>query len=134
MAGANFILDKGFLPEAAVTLFQCVKGGTANETVTPVTATGDFVLGVAQEPATAGDVTNGRIINVRIMGITRVIASGAITRYTRVRAHSSGKVIALAGTAGVNEAVVGIAMYTAADADQIDVLLTPGALSNAAIS
>jgi hypothetical protein len=135
MPGPNFVLDKGFLAETAVPQFYCVKVGTVSQSCTIATASGDFILGVAQEACDATDAGLGRIINVRLLGISRCVAQAAISRGARVRAHSSGKVTGLAGAAGTSENVVGIAMTaSAADLDHIDVLLTPGVTINTAVS
>jgi hypothetical protein len=131
----NYGLDKGFQVQTAVTKFLVVKHGTADQTCTAVTTLNDAPLGVAQEAATAADVTKGRIIDVRLSGIARCVAGAAITRGTRVRAAASGKVVALSGTAGTVDNVVGITMMSsAADGDHFDVLLTPGVTVNTAVS
>jgi hypothetical protein len=92
-------------------------------------------LGVVQEDASAADVTKGRIVDVRLMGIARVVAGAAITRGTRVGVGATGKVLPMVGTAGLVENVVGIAMTTVTtDLDHIDVLLTPGVTTNTAVS
>jgi hypothetical protein len=122
MPGPNFILDKGFRTQAAVAMFTAVKTGTVNESVTPVTAVTDVVLGWAQETASAQDATDGRVINVRMLGITRAIAGAAITRGARVKITATGKVIAATAAGPAH----GIAMYSVtADNDHVDVLITP---------
>lgn len=125
MPGMNFVLDKGFQVQSAITQFTFVKMGTADQTCTAVTGATDLGLGVALEAASAADVTKGRIIEVRIMGIARVQASAAITRGTRVVLTATGQVAAVgAGTS--NQNVVGVTMYsTSAANDLVDVLLTP---------
>jgi hypothetical protein len=134
MAGANFILDKGFKVAAAATKFQIVKYGSADDTVTPVTAVTDAAIGVLQEDCPAADVAAGRVCNVRMHGISTCVAGGPITRGTKVRATTTGAVQALAGTAGTNEVVVGIAMESAVSGDWVHVDLTLGAASNTAVS
>lgn len=135
MPGMNFVLDKGFQAQTAITKFSVVKHGTADQTCTAVTGVNDAPLGVAMEDASAGDVTKGRIIDVRLMGIARCIAAAAITRGTRVRTNASGQVAALSGAAGTVDNVVGITMFSsAATGDHIDVLLTPGVTVNTAVS
>lgn len=129
MPGPNFVLDKGYFPDAATNQFKCqkaVSGATNQEHCTEAGAA-DQVLGVIQETVTAGDVTNGRVADVRLIGISRCIASAAIANGARVIAAATGKVVtATASTA--KQAQVGIALTTAAaDGDHIDILLTPGA-------
>src|SRR3954452_1237733 len=123
MPGMNFVLDKGFQVQSAVTKFMVVKYGTADQTCTAVTGVNQVPLGVVQEDASAADVTKGRIVNVRLMGIARCVAGAAITRGTRVGVGATGKVLPMVGTAGLVENTVGIAMMSsAADLDVIDVL------------
>jgi hypothetical protein len=69
MSGANFILDKGFKIAAAATKYQLVKFGSADDTMTPVTAATDQAMGVLLEDCPTADVTNGRVCDVRLMGI-----------------------------------------------------------------
>lgn len=133
MPGPNFVLDKGFQAQSAVTKNFVVKYGTADQTCTAVTGVNQVPLGVAQEDASASDVTKGRIINVRLIGIARCVAGAALTRGTRVGVGATGKVVAMVGTAGLVENCVGIAMMSsAADGDHIDVLLTIGTTVNTA--
>jgi hypothetical protein len=91
-------------------------------------------MGVLLEDCPAADVTNGRVCDVRLMGIAMVVAGGTITRGTKVRPTSTGAVQALAGTAGTNEVAVGIAMESAVSGDLFHVFLTLGAASNTATS
>jgi hypothetical protein len=135
MPGANFVLDKGYLAAVAIGKFLCVKVGAGDELCTIVTGTNDAVLGVSQEAATAQDALDGRVIDIRLMGITMCVAQAAIARGAKVRAHSSGKVTTLAGTAGLVENIVGIALETVTtDGDWLHVLLTPGVITNTAAS
>jgi hypothetical protein len=132
--GPNYVLDKGFIANSAVVQFHAVKLA-ADDQVTAVTAAGEQAIGVCQEEITAGDATSGRVTDVRILGISRVVAGAAVTRGALVRVNAAGRAIALAGTAGVNENVLGMALTPAtADGEHIDVLLTPGGRSNAAAS
>lgn len=122
MPGPNFILDKGFRAEAATTMFYPVKYGAANEGCTPVTAVTDQVVGWAQETASAQDATDGRVINIRMLGITRAVAGAAIARGAPVKITAAGKVI----TATAAGPAHGKAMFSVtADGDHVDVLITP---------
>lgn len=131
--GANVVLDKGYKAGAAITSYRLVKMSDA-ETVIMSAAATDQSIGVCQEAATAGDATNGRVVNVRLMGISFCRAEGALaTVGVPLRSTTAGRVQALAGTAGVNEVVVGILLSTAGTQDDlVAVLLTPGVRSNAA--
>jgi hypothetical protein len=132
MAGSDYVIDKGYKTSAAIPQFRCVKL-SADDTVVQTAAATDQTIGVCQESISAADGTNARIADIRLMGITTAIANGSITRGTLVRADANGKVGSLAGTAGLNEVVVGLALEAAsADGDQLHVLLTPGLHNNTA--
>lgn len=135
MPGMNFVLDKGFQVQSAITQFTFVKLGTSDQTITAVTGVNDQIIGVALESASAGDVTKGRIIDVRLMGIARVQAAAALTRGARVRTNATGQAAALSGAAGTVDNVAGILMFsTAALNDLVDIMLTPGVTVNTAVS
>lgn len=100
-ATGNFILDKGYDAAAAITKFRAVKFSAA-ETVTPVTAGTDVVVGVAQVGVTAGELALGKGALVRRDGITEMEAAEAMaTPGTVVCINASGQAISLASaTAG----------------------------------
>jgi len=119
----NPILDLPYTPAAAITRFQLVKLSAAN-TVTPCTALGELAWGVAQESVSTADVTNGRVVNVRLMGRARVIAGAALGAGVPVRTDATGKVVALAATTA-NQKCVGFTECTSgASGDHIDIILT----------
>jgi hypothetical protein len=119
MPGPNYVLDKGFRAQSATDAYTAVKMGTANESVTVVN-----VVGWLQETPSADDVTAGRVVNVRLMGITRAIAGAGIARGAPVKITADGKVI----TATAAGPAHGRAMFTVtADGDHVDILITPGA-------
>jgi hypothetical protein len=134
MSGSNFILDKGFKIAAPATKYQLVKFGSADDTMTPVTGVTDQAMGVLLEDCPTADVTNGRVCDVRLMGLVMVVAGGTITRGNPVRPTSTGAVQAVAGTAGTNEVIVGYAMESAVSGDLFHILLTPGLHNNTAVS
>lgn len=124
--GPNYVLDKGFLVESNQTLnqFELVKLGTTNTSIQRCNTAGELVLGVCQEPTDPTKVSTGKVtVDVRILGISRCLAGGAITRFTPVTVDVNGRVVA-AGAAGTR--ACGIALTPAsANGDQVDVLLTP---------
>jgi|SRR3954452_12079160 hypothetical protein len=122
MPGPNFVLDKGLVAQAAVNMFTPVKAGTVGESCTPVTGVTDEVLGWAQETCSAADATSGRVINIRMSGITRAVAGAAIAYGAKVKITATGTVIT-ATTAGPAH---GRALTAAAAAnDQLDIMITP---------
>ena len=124
-AGPNYVLDKGFQANEALTQYYLVKLVTASEGyVDQSDTTNEVCIGVTQEACTAADATSGKIVDVRIMGVSTCVASQAVNLGELVRSSGAGKVSGLAGAA--KQKVLGIALTAAgADGDQFDVLLTP---------
>lgn len=156
MPGGNFVVDKGYMLDPAADnasattyaagypqLFSVVKqtGGAqgAQPLIQRSTASGEKCLGVIQEDVPApGDPKSlgldynalGRVVNVRLMGLTRVLATGTIAAFSRVISNGDGTVV-IAATATANQNIVGIALGAAVSTgDQIDLLLTPGVQAN----
>lgn len=112
-AVGNYIQDKGYNAAAALTKFRAVKF-SALETVTPVTAITDVVVGVVQHDVTAGEITKGKGASCRVEGDTVMEAGGAITVGQRVCIDSSGRAVAL--TAG--NRIIGFARTAASGSGQ----------------
>ena len=126
MPGPNYVLDKGFIQDAAVNQFEAVKLATLQH-ATKSSVAGEACIGISQETVSTADATAGRVSDVRIMGISRAKAAVAITIGARVRSNGDGTLTTLAATTAKQE-VVGIALTAAgATNDHFDVLLTPGA-------
>lgn len=116
-AGPNFVLDKGYLAQgtAAYALGQGVKYGTAEQSVTPVTAANDILAGICQENIDATRVTTGKaVINVRKMGISLVLSGAAFAKGDPLTVNNVGKFIKQTAAGGVFFAVAEAAA-TAAD-------------------
>lgn len=135
--GANYGLDKGYKtatalgsaasgPDLATSydyFVAVVPTGTAGDTVTLATTAGDLVLGVAQQRVAVADI-NKQMVDIRIYGITKMVASAAIVYGAPIRNTTTGTAVT-ATTAG--QRILGVALSAAAAAgDVIDVLLTPG--------
>ena len=124
--GGHQILDKGFVANEALTKFRVVKIGAGVRNVDAIDADGQQGIGVVQETASAADATAGRVVDVRLLGVSLCEADAAVTAGAPVRAMDTGTVAALAATTA-DQPIVGIALEAAADAgDWIAVLLTPG--------
>jgi hypothetical protein len=130
-------LAKGYAPSAAIRKFRCVEISTT-ETVSECNATNDAVLGICQDEISTQDATDGRIANIQLTGISRCIAGAAINPTTNgglVTTDSQGRVVQAPVAVGTLYPVVGKALQSASTAgDHIDVLLTPGAVYNTAVS
>ena len=102
MSGPNYGLSKGHAASAAITQFRAVVLG-ASEVVTQAGTAGLLCLGIAQDTITTQDATDGRIVNVKISGISRCHAGAAIAIGARVVTDSVGRVVtATAATAKQN--------------------------------
>jgi hypothetical protein len=121
----NFVLDKGFDAAAAITKFRAVKLVATNgsEAVTPVTASSDVTIGVAQFGVTAGEITKGKGASVRMAGVTEMELSGTVTRGQEVMAHTDGTA-RLAATTG--NRVIGLALDGGVSGERIPVFLYLG--------
>jgi hypothetical protein len=112
-------VDKGFTAQGAVSLYQAITWGTADNTCKAVGATSDNVLGFAQEKCDAGDA-NKRVLNVRMAGISYAVAGGAITRGDRLKVTATGALIA---TTTAGDIVCGHAIQSAASGDIFEVFI-----------
>jgi len=120
--GPNEVLDKSAIADGEVTLFHVVKYTEVDHCEQVSDAGGDWV-GIAQEAADELDVSNRRVVRVRVEGVSRGIAAGEIALNARVAATADGTLT----TASGGDFVVGIARSPAAAAgDWFNVQLTPG--------
>jgi hypothetical protein len=92
--GPNYVLDKTFLVASGntVTGYQAIIGSAAG---TCAVATDDAspYLGVAQlDPNEGISLTAGKVVRVRMLGLTKVQVAAAVTVYNRVRVVGQGLV------------------------------------------
>lgn len=121
--GATVILEKSAKADGALTKFRAVKAGSSQDHVAASTAATDVVIGIVQEEVTADDATKGRVVNIRILGVSHAIAGAALSPYTRVTVDATGRMVAAA--AGNTQVGIWTTNATAAN-DRGTVLLTPG--------
>lgn len=123
MAGPNYVIDKGFKAGGAITKYTAVKL-TAAETVATSTSTVDAIIGISQEEISAADATAGRIVNVRLLGISRAIVGNATTTFGQfVTVNATGQVI---GTTTAGQPVLGRVLQTVAvTGAHVDVVVVP---------
>lgn len=127
MADSNFVLARGFDAAAAITKFRAVKPGTAAESVTPVTAEGDEVIGVAMYSVSAAEIARGKGASVAMMGVIEMETSEALAVGDTVAIAADGRAAA-ANTGARN---IGVCVGNAADGagDRVSVLLSlPGVI------
>jgi hypothetical protein len=130
VADANFVLGRGFDAVAATPIvkFRAVKAhASLAETVIPVTAATDVVLGVAEFDVTATEVAKGKTVTVNMIGIVQMEASAAIAVGALVGISANGR--AAAAGAGVRTIGVCVGNPAAGAGEVISVLLgLPGLL------
>jgi hypothetical protein len=130
--GPNYVLDKGFLATGATAYAfgECVILTTDGTTIARATTANSRCIGVVQESLEVAKVTTGKaVIDVRVLGISRTLAAGAIAVNDRVANDATARVVTKTQTAAGSQPtpVVGTALTAATQAgDQVDVLLTPG--------
>lgn len=115
MSVGNYVLDKGRIPESALTIYRAVKVGTAEESVTAVTADTDLLEGVAMFAVSAGELTKGKRATIRMEGIVPWEAGAAIAKGALVGVDASGRCI----VAAAGKRVHGRALYVAANAGEV---------------
>ena len=134
--GAQYGLDKSYKAAAAIgsaasgpdlatsyDYFLFVKlSGTAGDTVTPATVLGEPVLGVAQQRVAVADI-NSMGIDVRLLGISKIVLAATLVFGDAVRSDAAGK--AVAATAGTRQSGIIVGAGGVAG-DVVDILLTPG--------
>lgn len=97
-ATGNFVLDKGFDAESALTKFRAVKAGATAEGVTAITVAGEDGIGVEQFGVPTADLTRGKGASVRVEGITEWEAGAAIAREADVTVDSVGRCVTAVST------------------------------------
>jgi len=127
VADSNFVLGRGYDAAAAITKFRAVKLTTAENTVTPVTASTDITVGVAEFDCTAADILKGKGVTVNHIGIVTMEANAAITVGQLVMADTVGRAIVATST----NRIVGLCVGNPAGGagERISVLLSlPGTI------
>lgn len=121
------VLTRTYLTGGAITKRRIVKWGSADHTVVQATAATDSLIGVAAEL----DAASGERIDVHLSGVVEVEFGGNVTRGAQITADTSGKAVAAAPAAGVNNGIIGIAMVSGVSGDIGTVLLAQSTLQGA---
>lgn len=113
---------KNYIAGAAINRYLIVKFDADDDTVVPAAGPTDALIGISnQTDAGSGegvDVTHGNLHQVRL--------GGAVTRGDLITADATGKGVAAAPAAGVNNAVIGRALASGVADDIIPVTVSPG--------
>lgn len=103
MPTSNYIQDKGYDAAVALTKFRAVKF-SALETVTPITAATDMIVGFSQFDVSAAEIAKGKGATVRRFGATIAEASAALAVGQEVACAADGRVKPAVAT----ERIIGI--------------------------
>jgi len=135
VAGANYVLDKGFevlstynsSAAAGVTAYRCVAMSTTTGKI-DLNATATAVsIGVVQENVDASKVATGKVITkVRVADTPGTIVLGSRVAPSGTGANAGGVKLAVTTNAVLGIVVGPCPIGTPAAGDLIDVLLTPG--------
>jgi hypothetical protein len=129
--GPNYVLDKGFVATGVTAYAQgeCVTL-SGDGTKCARSGAGNLVIGICQENVDATRVTTGKaVVDIRLLGISRVLTGAAVAVGARVGADATSRAITVAPAAGANASYFGVALTASTGAGQfIDVLLVPGGI------
>jgi hypothetical protein len=93
-AYGNFIRDKGYDADAAITLYRAVKPGTSAESVTPCNTLGESGIGISQFGVSSTELTKGKGASVREDGTSEwevgAANAGVIARGVDVTVDAAG--------------------------------------------
>jgi hypothetical protein len=135
--GPQYILDKGHVATGSTAyLFgELVTSSGDGTKCARATVAGSKLRGVCQENIDATRVTTGKaVIGIRMLGISRVLTGAACAVDDRLTNDATARAVPVAATVGAKESF-GVAMTAATGAGQfVDVLLTPYAVVNTAVS
>jgi hypothetical protein len=125
---SQYVQDIQLKGLSALTKFRAVILGTAAAQTCDVPAGQNAqCIGVVQETTTAADVTAGRIVDVRVAGVTTAEADAAITIGQQLICNAATGRIGPALAATAKQYKIGIALTAAsAQGDWFEMQLTPG--------
>lgn len=118
----NPMLSKNYKAEAAVTKRRIVKMGTADGSVLLGAAATDLIFGVSADI----DAAINERCDVHVAGVAEVEFGGTVARGGPVTSDATGRAVAAAPAAGVNNRIIGFALVSAVVGDVAPVLLSQG--------
>lgn len=122
---ANPVFIKAMNAEAVIAAFRIVKIGAADGGVIQGAAAADVLLGVSDE---LGQATAADRVDVILTGIADVLYGGTVARGARLTSDATGRAVAAAPVAGVNNGIIGIALVSGVLGDVGSVLIAPSVL------
>lgn len=114
------MIIKTYVAGGALTHRRMVKAGSVDGEVVLATAATDDVIGITDCP---GGVAQGGRVDVVLHGVTEVEAGGSISRWAYVCADASGRAVAAAPAAGVNNGIAGRVTIAAASGDLVQIFI-----------
>lgn len=114
-------LAKTLIAGAAIAARRIVKFGAADTQVLPAAAVSDALIGVSDLGADSGEYCD-----VIVDGIALVEYGGNVTRGDLLTTDATGKAVAAAPAAGVNNRVIGTAMLSGVSGDIGSVMIAAG--------
>ena len=126
MAGLSATLIKSYVAGAAIPKRRIVKFGAADGAVilSAGAAVTEFSIGVTTEI----DVATGEPVDVVRGGITDVEYGGTVVRGGPITSDATGRAVAAAPAAGVNNRIIGFAEVSAVVGDIGPVSIDPGVM------
>lgn len=135
--GANYVLAKGHVAtgSTAYKAGELVVASGDGTKCARATSAGAKIRGVCKENVDVAKVLTGKVVvGVDMLGIARVLSGGSVTVEDRLTNDTTARAVPVAAAVG-NKESFGIALTGATGAGQwIDVLLTPYAAVNTAVS
>jgi Uncharacterized conserved protein (DUF2190) len=116
----NPMLTKNYRAEAAVAKRRIVKPGAAAGSVVVGAAAADLIFGVSSEIDSA--ITER--CDVHVVGVVEVEFGGTVAAGAAVTSDATGRAVAAAPGAGVNNRIIGFALSAAVVGDVAQVLLS----------
>lgn len=132
--GPNYVLDKGHVAtgSTAYKAGELVVASGDGTKCARATSAGAKIRGVCQEDVDVAKVNTGKVVlDVRMLGIARVLAGGTVAVEDRVTNDTTARAVAVAATVGLKESC-GVALTAATVGNYFDMLLTPYASVNTA--
>jgi hypothetical protein len=119
-------LLRSFVADAAIVAFSLVKLGSDAKHVVTAAGPTDNVIGIYSNPV---DCAANDRVDITLSGIDRCRAGAAFTFGVPLTSDASGRVVAAAPAAGVNNRLIGMAFQdSTAAGDQVEVLISQGAM------
>jgi hypothetical protein len=123
---ASQMLLRSYIADAAITAFSLVKLGSDAKHIAIAAGPTDNVIGIYSNPV---DAATGDRCDVTLFGIDRCRAGATFTYGLPLTSDASGRVVAAAPAAGVNNRVIGMALADCTGVgDIVEVLISQGSV------